>query len=490
MRKSSIKKQLKKDISTASCSDFSAVMARCEQASPSPVSEAVLVSADGKGEVIRSRAWLRLTIALIVAFFAIYAVILFTQNSNDISPVREGGYVVIDINPSIKIYYDENDIVTGAQALNEDGSVLICDLDFTGKTPKEAVALIFDKCVRLGYFSSERDNNAILASATSKNGTRDEQMTSQFKSMFIDEFSKKNMPGVVITGVQSPTLTAEADLYGIDEQKYALILYYKSLGGELDESEYAKISITELYEKISEIEKKAKEDNIKETQANLNATKKKIFSSLSTSIEKIVTSLEACIAKADGDEMNEPPHGQGGEQENGREERPDSPPTSPDSMGRPQGARAISISTPPHGKERYEGFKSRFTTYIDDLRRAEEESDCKSAVDGILTILTEMRADESDEELIALIDKTIEEINALYKEFELACSELSSLSATPEEESSARLEHFKDAPSGGGVNVEEWQKQKESEIAKSWYEQKAIWDNERKNDLKNKNGKP
>ena len=82
-------------------------------------------------------------------------------------------------------------------------------------------------------FLAERDNNAVLASATSDNGERDEKMTGEIKRLFASEFSKKKIRGVVITGVQGSELDAEANEYGIDSQKYALILSYLDMGGEL-----------------------------------------------------------------------------------------------------------------------------------------------------------------------------------------------------------------------------------------------------------------
>ena len=66
----------------------------------------------------------------------------------------------------------------------------------------------------------------------------------------------------------------------------------------------------------------------------------------------------------------------------------------------------------------------------------------------------------------------------------LVQGELSALKASAEETNSARLDAFKDKPQGEHENVDDWQKEKEDEIASSWYELKKQWDNERKNDLK------
>ncbi len=47
-----------------------------------------------------------------------------------------------------------------------------------------------------------------------------------------------------------------------------------------------------------------------------------------------------------------------------------------------------------------------------------------------------------------------------------------------------RLDAFKNVSYEKHDDVEEWQRERESEIASSWYEMKKQWNNDRKNDLK------
>ena len=472
MKGRDIKRQLKNDISSASNSSFSAIMERCE--GESVQSEAMLVTPEGHTSTEKSRRWIYVALAMLALFFVIYAIIFFNQKSPEdpfIPPTtKSSGYFVIDINPSVKISYDENGIVTGATALNEDAEVLLYGLDVSSKTPEEAIGILFDRCVELGYFSAERDNNAVLASAMTSEGARDEEMTRQIKELFSNKFSSKKMLGVVITGAESNALDGFAEQYGVDSQKYALIMYYLELGGVLDTASYSQISVSELYERIRELEKLKKAQDIAKAQDEAKNAEGKLFKSLADSIEALVLELEACIARADGDEMSPP---------NGPSDRV--PPSVPNEIGKP--SKLTLWLAMGHGKERYEGFKGRFDEYLLELKRAEEASDCKSAVEQILVILNEMKADESDEALIALIDETILQIELLFEQFEIASATLSSLNATIEEQSSARAEAFKDAPMPEHENVEQWQRSKEAELASQWYEHKKQWDNERKNDL-------
>lgn len=464
MKKSSIKKQLKKDISTVSHSSFSTIMERCESQNEYSSIECVAITPDGQKISHRQGSFAKYVIFGVLLFAILCVAIVLMMGKTEAPDTRMGGYFVIDINPSVKISYDKNGIVTEASPLNDDARVLLCDLDFTGKTTDEAVEIVFDKCVSLGYFSAERENNAVMTSAINESGARDDEMTEKVKGYFLKRFSDRKMLGVVITGVQNEQLDKVASQYGIDSQKYALILYYKELGGALNESSFAEISISELYERISQLEKEIKANDIKKAQKEIMDAEERLFKSLAFSIEDLIRELEACISRADSDTPSDEK----------------APPPIPGEMGKPDRV-AFMLG---HGKDRYEGFKGKFESYLLELKSAEQTSDCKSAVDGILAILDEIKADESDEELIALIEKTRAQIELLFEEFEKACANLSTLNSTSEEENSARLEIFKNATNGSANDVEGWQRDKEGELALDWYSYKMQWDNERKNDLK------
>lgn len=56
-------------------------------------------------------------------------------------------------------------------------------------------------------------------------------MTAEMKGLLSEAFASNKIRGVVITGVENAQLEEAAQKYGIDAQKYALILSYLALGG-------------------------------------------------------------------------------------------------------------------------------------------------------------------------------------------------------------------------------------------------------------------
>ena len=496
MKRREIEKQLKKDLSVSSHSDFSKIMGRCRSEEGKV---GVLVPAIG-AEVERKRSKFRYILWLfaILVLTCLIATVMLLDNKGDPPLGGTSGYFIIDINPSVKISYDENGLVTEVSALNEDAEILLVGSTLTGKTPSEAVSLLFDKCVQLGYFSAERDNNAVLASATADSGERDEKMTNEIKALFAGEFSKKKIRGVVITGVQDAELEAGASEYGIDSQKYALILSYLDMGGELDSERYDDISVGELYSKISDREKEIKEQSIETTKKEQQAVSDDIFNTLFESVEALIAKIKACIEEIEEDSVTEQ-NPQGLESEKAQSKPQDgTPPHRPNdgqgASGRPIGGLTDMINDihavlgssgkDDEFKSHYALFTSKLDEYISVLEDAEKSSDCERAVNGILGILSEMKKGEKNSELIALIDSSSDEIRSLYAEFLKKSAELSDLNASVEEKNSARLEAFKDASDGKSEDVEKWQNDKEHEISSSWYEMKKEWESDRKNDFK------
>ena len=257
MKKSDIERQLKKDLQAAAPSDFDAVWKKCRHDLPEKETEEEFefvpaVAAAGGGEAGRSGRAGKRTLACILAAVIFCFAALFTllgaalgwfRGGDDFVIPGSDGYFIFDINPSVELSYDKTGRVTGAEGLNEDGEVLLYGLDLQGKTYDEAADVLFKRCVKLGYFASGREDNAVLVSAVLSEGGRDETMTAEMKGLLSEAFAANKIRGVVITGVENAQLEEAAQKYGIDAQKYALILSYLALGGSLEEAEYSSVSV-------------------------------------------------------------------------------------------------------------------------------------------------------------------------------------------------------------------------------------------------------
>ena len=459
MKKSDIERQLKKDLQAAAPSDFDAVWKKCRQDLPEKETEEEFefvpaVAAAGGGEAGRSGRAGKRTLACILAAVIFCFAALFTllgaalgwfRGGDDFVIPGSDGYFIFDINPSVELSYDKTGRVTGAEGLNEDGEVLLYGLDLQGKTYDEAADVLFKRCVKLGYFASGREDNAVLVSAVLSEGGRDETMTAEMKGLLSEAFAANKIRGVVITGVENAQLEEAAQKYGIDAQKYALILSYLALGGSLEEAAYSSVSVRELYQGISKLQKERKEKEIEELETEAGELEETLFETLSENIQKLIDELSDYI-----------------------EERAED---SEDSDGEDL-------------KDKYEKQLEELEAYAEEMEDAQNKGEFGSLVHKLLNSLAEMSRNESDAALKELIDAVYTQIASIYDGLEDMWKELKHLSATAEETSSARLNKFGNSVGEDDeFDIDEWQEEKEELFASSWYDFKKQWDAARDRDL-------
>lgn len=268
MKKTDIEKQLQKDLSASTPSDFDAVWNKCTTPASEEkelIPELVPATAhNGKSASAPSRKTISVA-AIITAFLlclaAILCITLLKKSGNGYLLPSQSGYFIIDVNPSLRIDYDKRGVVTSARGLNPDGEALIDGLSLDGLTYDKATDAVFDRCVSNGYFSTEYDDNAILVTASKESGEKDEQMTEEINKLLKQKFEDKKMSGVVISDVDNSKGQKEAEKYGISGQKYELIARYIDMGGSLDESQYATVTIRELYSLMTKLDKTSKDKN-------------------------------------------------------------------------------------------------------------------------------------------------------------------------------------------------------------------------------------
>lgn len=253
-----------------------------------------------------------------------------------------------------------------------------------------------------------------------------------------------SMCGVVITGVDDPTLKDEAQSHGVDAQKYALIYAYLQMGGELCEAEYSQISIRELYKKIAE-----KEEDLEE--AECEELENGIYGTVADKIQEIIEKLEEQI----------------------EETQPLSAPAFGGEHGEPQG-------------NDYDMCLNALEEYADELEDARNEGEFKSFLSRLLSTLDEMIRQEKNNVLRDLFKDAHTQINEVLENYDIKISELKKLGASAEDQHAAREEKFGKDHGENTFDWEEWldeYEDKEDDFEQSWYSRKNQWDEDRKKDL-------
>ncbi|MBQ8885056.1 MAG: hypothetical protein IJY62_01595 [Clostridia bacterium] len=455
MKRSEIERQLKNDLAASAPSDFASVLARCEREKPVSVLVTEPVLAGGNvGETAHDHRHGGKLRALAVSFAAILFIVLslvWIFRSGSVGGVKgkpapfSNGYFVLDINPSVELSYDKNGKITEAAALNDDGEVLLYGTELVGKAYTQATGILFERCLELGYFSAAREDNAILASATSNDGGRDEKMTEQIKTLFSEKFSAYKLRGVVITGVSNPELETEAQKHGVDAQKYALIQSYLALGGALAESEYASITIRELYAKISEKEAAIKEAEKLALEAQKLVLQGELLEGLSEAVEDVLDGLTEYIDRDFG----------------GGAFRP----------------------ADEHKKHYYESKIEEIAEYAEEIGDARTAEDCGRIVEKIFRSLDGLQKGEPDQTFRILIESAKISIQTLFVSFEEVNKALNNKKATAEEIEAARKDKFDRDVFEEDEDWEDWQEKHEEDFSSSWYDYKNRWQQARERDL-------
>lgn len=413
-----IEKKLKNEINNVATPDFFRVARECGISNNRmEIKKVALVSGkeceDNVTPYLRKK-WI--IIALVVALLVSLVVVSIMMINKEEDPFTNGGHFIIDINPSIEISYDEEGNVTSVTPLNEDAEVLLYGVDLVGKNYEKAVANIIDNCIELGYISTERADNAVMTTAVSTSGEKNEKMTEIIKEAFTKEFSTRKILGVVIAGIDNSELNEEAQKYGVDGQKLGLIREYISKGGKLEEEEYSKISIRELYFGIYDLEKEEKNNNLEKAKEETNA---KILE-LNNQLKLFVEALKDIVLLDD----------------------------------------------------KYINYADKLDDMLD--RLDDPSCDIENISNEILKIAEELK--ENDITMFISV-VALEEILLPYIDsFNEKRNELNELDKPLEEKRNERKEQFKESiKTEIEHNVDDWQSKLEEEFSKNWFEYRDEW---------------
>ncbi|MCI7402427.1 MAG: hypothetical protein MSH40_07120 [Christensenella sp.] len=143
------------------------------------------------------RTWIAtasIALVLVVTILAlVFSPLLKTQE------IEEASYscYVVDINPSVILTVDEKGNVVNVSALNEDGNVLLNNVEINKDTSlEESIQSIITSAMKLGYIDVSSLNNAVKLSVTSKD--KQDEKINLAKSYIESVFMNEGVYGVVL----------------------------------------------------------------------------------------------------------------------------------------------------------------------------------------------------------------------------------------------------------------------------------------------------
>lgn len=160
--------------------------------------------------------------------------------------------ITLDVNPSLSLTVDENERVTEAVPLNDDGRVVLEDMDLQGASLNVAVNAVIGSMLQHGYLDLDNFENAILVSVESGDAGRADQLQRQVSETISGTFQGDNSIHPINPLILAQTVSADDDLaalagqYGISQGKAALIREVTAQDGTLTFQTLAPLTINEI----------------------------------------------------------------------------------------------------------------------------------------------------------------------------------------------------------------------------------------------------
>lgn len=153
--------------------------------------------------------------------------------------------ITFDVNPSVELVVDTDEIVTDAVALNDDGATALGGMDLVGTNLETATNALIGSFLTNGYLDELQ--NAILVSVENYGGDST-ALETELSERVSTLLSNGGLDGAVLSQTisSSDDLNTLAQQYGISSGKAALIQEIVAQDSTLTMDALAQLSITEL----------------------------------------------------------------------------------------------------------------------------------------------------------------------------------------------------------------------------------------------------
>ena len=177
----------------------------------------------------------------VIGMFSYYMIVLQSQAT-----------VYLDVNPSIQFELNSREEVISAEAANQDGEIILEDMDLKHTDLDVAVNAIFGSMVKHGYLSQAE--NMVLLSVDSSNLNKSEKLRTEiFKEISSCLDSMVGSASVFDQDVYvDDELKAMAEQYEITPGKAELIRKLTSENPKLNYAQLASLPIKDLVERLNQ----------------------------------------------------------------------------------------------------------------------------------------------------------------------------------------------------------------------------------------------
>jgi len=180
-------------------------------------------------------------------------------NNNSLKNVSSAIFT-LDVNPGVRIFVDEANIVLGVEGTNDDGSAILAGLSLVGKDYQKVVGLLIDKLKVEGYL--EDGEASVLISIEKEDIAISEALSEKLN----EAFQKHGVtPAIIAQKLQeldaeiADTIHLLSRKHHISEGKARLVEMLVNEFPELAEGDLAKLSIRDLAILLQDLSEESKD---------------------------------------------------------------------------------------------------------------------------------------------------------------------------------------------------------------------------------------
>ncbi|TVP85672.1 MAG: hypothetical protein EA375_03660 [Acholeplasmataceae bacterium] len=186
-------------------------------------------------------------LALTVVLFAMFV----TACASKDDALSEDVYVTMDMNPSIAVIIDGDEKVTLATPMNEDGELLLLNLDIIGLNIEVAIELIINEAAELGFIDPEVET-VIEIDVLGILEEVENRIRNKVGDAIENEFQLRELPVQVRERVYDPEFVAEAASKGLTAREYRLAQMAVQAQPDLSLEEAVQLRPDELIARVRE----------------------------------------------------------------------------------------------------------------------------------------------------------------------------------------------------------------------------------------------
>lgn len=202
---------------------------------------------EAKGERNMKKLSILLSVIIVLTAVCLAGCVIKPVNDEKTLEEKASAVFTLDVNPGVRVYVDEDNIVIGLEATNEDGEDIVKEINFENIDYEAVVEEIIDKLKEKGYL--EEETNSILVSMEKKEIEISEKINEKINKAFekhgkqaaiieqeLDELNKEI----------KATIDEIAKEHNISKGKAHIIEKIREEKPELSEEELAKLRVDEL----------------------------------------------------------------------------------------------------------------------------------------------------------------------------------------------------------------------------------------------------